>query len=249
MTKSARTSRFIFDPETVIENLRRNIVGQNDVINAMGEMLYLLKADFIDSNRPLSINFFLGPTGVGKTETVKVISKSLLGDEKYFCRIDMNTLAQEHYAAALTGAPPGYVGSKEGYTLFDIEAIEGSFSRPGIVLFDEIEKASTEVIRSVLNILDTGKLKLAGGTREINFSNCLIFMTSNVGEFKRTQGGRKWRGWSFGRRWSSQLLAEEAIKQKFDPEFIGRIDRIVQFKALDHEYIDRIINIELQKLT
>src|SRR5690606_32324507 len=125
-------------------------------------------------------SLLLGPTGVGKTEVVRLIAEAIHGQPDAFCRIDMNTLAQEHYAAALTGAPPGYVGSKEGTTLFDAEAIAGTFSRPGIVLFDELEKASTEVLRSLLNVLDSGRLTLSGGGRTLDFRNCLIFMTSNV---------------------------------------------------------------------
>ena len=103
------------------------------------------------------------------------------GRKAALCRIDMNTLAQEHYSAALTGAPPGYVGSKEGHTLFDIQAAEGDFSTPGIVLFDEIEKASPEVIRTLLSIMEEGQLRLTSGGRSINFRNCLIFMTTNLG--------------------------------------------------------------------
>jgi len=248
MAKASRTSRFAFDPKKVIEELRKNIVGQEDVIGTMTDILYLLKADFSDINRPLSVNFFLGPTGVGKTETVKLISKSILGDDKNFCRIDMNTLAQEHYAAALTGAPPGYVGSKEGYTLFNVEAIEGSFSRPGIVLFDEIEKASNEVVRSILNILDTGKLKIAGGTKEINFSNSLIFMTSNVGAREYSQAAHKRKWWPFGGGSGQEEISERALKERFDPEFLNRIERIVHFKSLGHAFVDSIIDIELHKI-
>ncbi len=258
--QATRTSRFTFEPEAVIAELQQKIIGQDDVIRGMSDMLYVLKADFSDPHRPLSVNFFLGPTGVGKTETVRVLANALLGDASALCRIDMSTLAQEHYAAALTGAPPGYVGSKEGHTLFNTEAIEGSFSRPGIVLFDEIEKASKEVIRSIMNILDTGTLKLAGGTKSVNFSNAIIFMTSNLGARelavlqKRQQ--QAWRYWwpvkflsqRFAVQQENLTIVEGAIKKTFDPEFINRIERQVVFNALDHDFVDHIVNLEIDKI-
>lgn len=252
--RATRESRFTFDPEAVIEALKQAIVGQDHVIEAMGELLYVLKADFAEASRPLGVSLFLGPTGVGKTETVRVLAKAVLGDAKQVCRIDMNTLAQEHYSAALTGAPPGYVGSKEGHTLFDIEAIEGSFSRPGIVLFDEIEKASKEVIRSILNILDTGTLRLTGGTKQINFSNALIFMTSNLGARELAQHGAM-----RNRTWWQRLtvprqnphpwqIVEPILKGSFDPEFLNRIERKLLFNPLEHRYVDGIIQLEIEKL-
>jgi ATP-dependent Clp protease ATP-binding subunit ClpA len=123
----------------------------------------------------------MGPTGVGKTETVRILAEAILGSADQLCRIDMNTLSQAHYSSAITGAPPGYVGSKENHSLLQAEKIEGSYSRPGIVLFDEIEKASQEVLRSLLNIMDSGVLHLPSGTKEISFRNTMVFMTSNVG--------------------------------------------------------------------
>ena len=135
-----RASRFRFEPEAVMARLRENIVGQDEALAAMESMLVRVKADIGEENRPLAVHLFLGPTGVGKTETVRLIAEAIHGNRDGLCRIDMNTLAQEHYAAALTGAPPGYVGSKEGHSLFDLDKVQGSFSKPGIVLFDEIEK-------------------------------------------------------------------------------------------------------------
>jgi ATP-dependent Clp protease ATP-binding subunit ClpA len=242
----------VFEPEAVMARLRARIVGQAPVLDAMEDMLRVVKADIGDPHRPLAVNLFMGPTGVGKTETVRLISEAIHGRADGFCRIDMNTLAQEHYAAALTGAPPGYVGSKEGHTLFDLDLIQGSFSKPGIVLFDELEKASTEVIRALLNVLESGRLRLSGGTRSIDFRNTLIFMTSNVGareahdyRARFRHGWRRWMGLS--PRHEDRLL-ERALHRRFDPEFINRIDRVLPFQRLDAAWLDTLLDIELGKL-
>lgn len=247
-----RPSRFKFEPPRVMERLRERIVGQEVVLDAMDDMLHVVKADISAEERPLAVNLFLGPTGVGKTETVRLLAESIHGRKDALCRIDMNTLAQEHYAAALTGAPPGYVGSKEGHTLFDIDAIQGSYSKPGIVLFDELEKASKEVVRSLLNVLDSGQLVLSGGTRRIDFRNTLIFMTSNIGarevaDYRHTfvQGWRRWLGLRPRRETQVQL---QALYRHFDPEFLNRIDRILPFQRIEGRWWDTLLDIELAKL-
>lgn len=248
----ARTSRFRFEPDAVMSRLRGNIVGQDDVLTAMESMLVRVKADIGDAQRPLAVHLFLGPTGVGKTETARLIAEAIHGNRDGLCRIDMNTLAQEHYAAALTGAPPGYVGSKEGYSLFDIDKVQGSFSKPGIVLFDEVEKASREVVRTLLNVLDTGRLVFPSGNREIDFRNTLIFMTSNAGAVAAENEARRYdRGW---RRWlglhPSHLdeLRDQALRQHFDPEFLNRIDQIHTFNRLSDGWLDALFEIQLADL-
>ncbi|RYY79253.1 MAG: ATP-dependent Clp protease ATP-binding subunit [Moraxellaceae bacterium] len=253
------TSRFLFEPKVVMQHLRARIIGQEAALGEIENMLNVVKADFSSTERPLSVTLMLGSTGVGKTETVRLISEAIYGRPDAFCRIDMNTLAQEHYAAALTGAPPGYVGSKEGTTLFDIEAIQGSFSKPGIVLFDELEKASTEVIRSLLNVLDSGTLTLSSGSKTIDFKNSLIFMTSNVGArqaqsalnyFSRLPKPAQRLCERLAEQWgkSSQHVIEKALHQQFDPEFINRIDRILHYCPVDQHWLPQLIDIELNKL-
>ncbi|WP_313239857.1 AAA family ATPase [Stutzerimonas kunmingensis] len=240
-------SRFLFDVEVVMALLRSRIVGQDAVLGEIEAMLRVVKAGIGDPERPLTVNLFIGPTGVGKTEIVRLLAQAIHGKPDAFCRIDMNTLAQEHYAAALTGAPPGYVGSKEGTTLLDAEAIAGSFSRPGIVLFDELEKASREVVRSLLNVLDSGRLSLAAGNRTLDFRNALVFMTSNVG----ARQAARWERWPISRMGRAALRSRsfgQALHRHFDPEFLNRIDRTLQFESIQGDRLKAVLDVELGKL-
>lgn len=246
--------RFHFEPTQVMQKLRERIIGQDAALNEIEKMLHVVKADFSNPERPLSVTLMLGPTGVGKTETVRLISEAIYGRADAFCRIDMNTLAQEHYAAALTGAPPGYVGSKEGHSLFDETAIAGSHTRPGIMLFDELEKASNEVLRGLMNVLDTGKLTLTAGTKTIDFRNCMIFMTSNVGAQAAQQYldklnflPKKMQDVCL-KRVPTQTIIEKVMRRKFDPEFLNRIDRTLHYQPVQDDALPRLVEIELTKL-
>lgn len=246
--------RFHFEPSKVMQLLRERIIGQDAALNEIEKMLHVVNADFSSPDRPLSVTLMLGPTGVGKTETVRLIADAIYGRPDAFCRTYMNTLAQEHYAAALTGAPPGYVGSKEGHSLFDETAIAGSHTRPGIMLFDELEKASNEVIRGLMNVLDTGRLTLTAGTKTIDFRNCMIFMTSNVGAQAAQQYldklsylPEKMQTLCL-KRAPIQRIIEKVMQRKFDPEFLNRIDRSLNYQAVQHDALPRLVEIELNKL-
>lgn len=247
-------SRFHFEPQQVMQLLRQRIMGQDAALLEIEKMLNVVKADFSSPDRPLSVTLMLGPTGVGKTETVRLIAEAIYGRPDAFCRIDMNTLAQEHYAAAITGAPPGYVGSKEGHSLFDETAISGSHTRPGIVLFDELEKASTDVIRGLMNILDSGKLTLTSGTKTIDFNNCMIFMTSNVGAQAAQQYLDKLNFLPQKlqdvclKRVPIKTIIEKVMFRKFDPEFLNRIDRTLHYQAVQADVLPQLVEIELAKL-
>lgn len=247
----ARASRFSFDPETAVKLLRERVIGQEQVLDTLDDALHTIKADFSAEHRPLFVILLLGPTGVGKTETVKVIAEAILGDSNRLCRIDMNTLAQEHYSAAITGSPPGYVGSKEGQTLFDVEKIQGSFREPGIVLFDEVEKANRDVVRAIMNIFDSGKLHLTSGVKDIDFRNTIIFMTSNIGVKELAQHKETPKIWrrlmAFFTRKDTDIL-EKALHSHFDLEFLNRIDHILPYTWLDNSSLKNVISIEIKKL-
>lgn len=248
-----RQTRFTFDPDQVLQQLQTRIIGQHEALSKIGGLLHIVRADISPEYRPLGVCLLMGPTGVGKTETVRVLAELLHGSSDALCRIDMNTLSQEHYASALTGAPPGYVGSKEGHTLFDADKIQGSYSKPGIVLFDELEKASSEVIRTLLNVLDSGLLTLPAGNKTIDFRNSLIFLTSNLGAAELAQyQGRFQRGWRKLLQPSTATesrILEQALNKRFDPEFINRIDHILHYQRLPASDSDQLLDLELNKLS
>lgn len=251
-TKRLSTSRFGFDVADIEVHLRDNIMGQDHVIDQLVRYLRTISADIGDPRKPLASLMFTGPTGVGKTETVRLLAHALYGDPDAVCRVDMNTLAQEHYAAALTGAPPGYVGSKEGTTILDQDKIEGSRNLPGIVLFDELEKASSEVILSLLNVFDNGVLTVASGERTISFRNAIVFMTSNLGaeELGRLRDQirflpRKLRKSNSARARDVML---DVLLGRFPPEFVNRIDHIETFNWIGAQQIPDILAVEVEKL-
>jgi ATP-dependent Clp protease ATP-binding subunit ClpA len=255
-------TRFRFDVNQVIKHIRSKIWGQDDVLRRLEEMLNIIWADITETDRPLYVALFLGPTGVGKTEIVRALSEAIHGNREAYCRIDMNTLAQEHYTAALTGAPPGYVGSKEGNSLFEKEKIEGSYSKPGIVLFDELEKANDQVIYSLLNVMDNGLLVMTSGEKVINFRNTMIFMTSNIGSkeiMSYADGGFKYTfrkllwflqpsNWRKSEEDFLRAVVLSQLEKRFSPEFINRFDDIFVFQWLKQDVLEHILDTNIQAL-
>lgn len=257
-TAPALSTRFTFDPGRIEAELRASIIGQDASVSQVIEILKVVRADIGDPRRPLATVLFCGPTGVGKTETVRTIARAMYGDADAFCRIDMNTLSQEHYAAAITGAPPGYVGSKEGTTILDQEKIEGTRNLPGLVLFDELEKASNEVVLALMNVFDNGVLTVASGERTYSFRNSLIFMSTNLGA--RELMALDSKDLSFRSLWarltsrgkSRQELAHDivmkALLRRFPPELVNRIDHIDTFNWISKDLMSDLVDVELERL-
>ena len=240
-------SRFRFDLTAGRDYLHANLVGQPEVSKALCSALAVVKADIADNSRPLWAALLAGPTGVGKTSSVKLLAKVLTGSEQNVCRIDMNTLSQSHYAAALSGAPPGYVGSREGVSLFDEALIKGDFSTPGIVLFDEIEKASDEVIQALLNVLEEGRLTLTGAGKTLDFRNSLIFFTTNLGSTAHPTWLDR-LGLTRKKSDSDAKAITRAVESFFTPEFYNRLDAVLVYRPLSAESAEDILGLELEKL-
>lgn len=243
--------------EDLASALHGDIIGQDDAVAATVRAVAVAAAGLRDPDRPIASLLFVGPTGVGKTELARSLAREITGSADRLCRIDMNSLAQEHYAASLAGAPPGYSGSKEQFTLLDRELVEGNASRPGVVLFDEVEKAHPTVLRALLQILDSGLLTLAAGTTTISFRNTIIILTSNLGTTEVIE--RRQRDSSliaqvantftriFQRPQSITELITEVVESFFDPELFNRFDEVVEFTNLDREATERILRRELDE--
>ncbi|RJO77562.1 ATP-dependent Clp protease ATP-binding subunit [Nocardia panacis] len=240
-----------FDRERPAARLGAAILGQPEAIDAVVRAITLAHVGAADPERPLTSILLVGPTGVGKTELVRQVAAVLRSGPEDLCRIDMNALAQEHYAASFTGAPPGYAGSKESLSLFDKGVIEGDPYTPGIVLFDEIEKADATVVRALLHVLDTGELRLANGKERISFRNSYVFLTSNLGSVALAREQRSLRGRlrraSAGRT-ADRAVVHRAVEDYFDPEFYNRIDEIVVLNRFDEPTAHSVARLEIERL-
>ncbi len=218
------------------QELAKRVVGQTEAVNAVANAVRRSRAGLQDPNRPIGSFIFLGPTGVGKTETARALAHFLFDDEHAMVRIDMSEYMEKHAVARLIGAPPGYVGFEEGGQL--TEAVR---RRPYcVVLFDEIEKAHPDVFNILLQILDDGRLTDSQG-RTVDFRNAVIIMTSNIGSSWILEEGTK--DWALV---ETQVTA--AMRQHFKPEFLNRVDDIVIFRPLGEEQIEHIVELQLVRL-
>jgi ATP-dependent Clp protease ATP-binding subunit ClpB len=217
------------------DKLRERVVGQDEALEKVAAAVRRSRAGLQDPNRPIGSFIFMGPTGVGKTETARALAEFLFDDERAMVRIDMSEFMEKHSVARLIGAPPGYVGYEEGGYL--TEAVR---RRPyAVILFDEIEKAHPDVFNVLLQILDDGRLTDGQG-RTVNFTNAVLIMTSNVGsQFIADVAGDE-------EQVTERVL--QAMKEQFRPEFINRIDDLVIFHSLKEEQIELIVDIQLRNL-
>ena len=221
---------------TMEEVLTRRVIGQKEAIEAIANAIRRSRSGLADSEKPIGSFLFLGPTGVGKTELAKTLAMFLFDTEKALIRIDMSEFMERHSVARLIGAPPGYVGYEEGGYL--TEAVR---RRPySVILFDEIEKAHSDVFSVLLQILDDGRLTDGKG-RTVDFKNTVIILTSNIGsQMIFEQSGEEEE--------SLRGKLMEVLQQYFKPEFLNRLDDIIVFHRLSKEQIKDIVRIQISNL-
>ncbi len=221
------------------QRLRERVIGQDDALTTVANAIRRSRAGLSDPKRPIGSFIFLGPTGVGKTETARALAEFLFDDEQAMVRIDMSEYMEKHAVSRLIGAPPGYIGFDEGGQL--TEAVR---RRPyAVILFDEIEKAHPDVFNVLLQVLDDGRLTDSKG-RTVDFKNTVLIMTSNLGAHA-LQGEALDSEAAFDRA-REQVM--EILKQSFRPEFLNRVDDIVIFRPLGEEQLSHIIDLRLEDM-
>ena len=234
------------------EELHKRVISQDDAVTAVAKAVRRARAGLKDANRPIGSFLFLGPSGVGKTELARTLATQLFGSADNMIRIDMSEFMEKYSVSRLVGAPPGYVGYEEGGELTDAVR-EKPYS---VILFDEVEKASSDFFNLLLQVLDEGRLTDSKG-RTVDFRNTVIIMTSNLGAAHLKPSGPV-MGFSTGsdndkdRKASFEIAKKEImadVKRFFRPEFLNRIDEIIVFKPLEQKDLRQIVDILLKDLT
>jgi ATP-dependent Clp protease ATP-binding subunit ClpB len=218
------------------DQMRKRVVGQDDALRVVAGAVRRARAGLQDPERPIGSFIFLGPTGVGKTETARALAEFLFDDEHAMTRIDMSEYMEKHSVSRMIGAPPGYVGYEEGGAL--TEAVR---RRPfSVVLFDEIEKAHPDVFNVLLQVLDDGRLTDGQG-RTVDFRNTVLIMTSNI-------GSQYIIDLDASQHEEIERRVEEALRAHFKPEFLNRVDDTIVFHQLGRAECERIAEIQLERV-
>jgi ATP-dependent Clp protease ATP-binding subunit ClpA len=247
--------------ENLAGGMRRMIVGQDDALDVILPYIDLHEAGLAPEGRPAGVFLLLGPTGTGKSRTVEALADALHGSERHLLRIDCGEFQLDHEVAKLIGAPPGYLGHRETHPMLSqqkLNSVTSERSDLSLVLFDEVEKAAPSFARLLLGVLDKATLKLGDNTT-VNFERSLIFMTANVGarEMARTmepgyglakaaQGGDGGAGPIQTEKLARIGMA--ALKKRFSPEFLNRIDRTITYRPLQREDFRRILQLQIEAL-
>ena len=237
--------------------LRRQVVGQDRAVRRLARVYQVFRAGLSTPGRPVVNLLFLGPTGSGKTRLVEATADALFEKPRAFIKVDCAEFQHSHEIAKLIGSPPGYLGHRETQPLITQETLDQHHTEKiklSLVLFDEIEKASDALWQLLLGILDKGTLTL-GDNRRVDFSRTMIFLTSNLGSHEVMNLMSGGLGFSANRKNEDEELdqkiykaAKEAAKRKFSPEFLNRIDKVIVFRALTRDNLEKILDIELERV-
>jgi ATP-dependent Clp protease ATP-binding subunit ClpC len=250
MTKIPLTKLNLDDKNTLInleEELNKSVIGQKEAITKIAKSIRRNRLGIKDPNKPIGSFILLGSTGVGKTLLAKELAKQIFGSDENLIRVDMSEFQEKHTVSRLIGSPPGYVGYDEGGQL-----TEQVKTKPySVVLFDEVEKAHKDIFSALLQLLDEGYMTDSFG-RKINFKNCLIIMTSNLGVKKMQEFGAG-IGFSgknnvYANEELKKTMLNKELKNHFAPEFINRLDEVIVFNTLQNEDIQKIVLVEINKL-
>lgn len=241
--------------EELSARLKRRVVGQDASIDSIVPYVELFEAGLAPEARPVGVFLLLGPTGTGKTRTVEALAEALHGHERNVLRIDCGEFQMDHEVAKLIGAPPGYLGHRETQPMLSqhrLNAVTSDRSSLSLVLFDEIEKAAPSLARILLGVLDKATLKLGDNTA-VNFERSLIFLTSNLGA--REMGRELRQRWGLAAATGAPLepgrlerIAGSALRRRFSPEFVNRIDRTLTYRPLGREECERVLDLQLGDL-
>ena len=237
--------------------LHQRVVGQERAVRRLARVYQVFRAGLCTPGRPVANLLFLGPTGSGKTRMVEATAEALFGDARAVVKIDCAEFQHSHEIAKLIGSPPGYLGHRETPAVLTQEALDRCHTEStklSLVLFDEIEKASDALWQLLLGILDKGTLTL-GDNRRVDFSRCMVFLTSNLGSHEVMSLMEGGLGFAAARIDEDEerdqkiyRAATDAARRKFSPEFMNRIDKVIVFRALTHQHPERILDIELERV-
>jgi ATP-dependent Clp protease ATP-binding subunit ClpA len=244
-------------PEDMSSAMCQKIIGQPDAVGGIIPFIRMFQAGLTPEGRPAGVFLLLGPTGTGKTRTVEALAEVLHGTPRHVLRVDCGEFQMDHEVAKLIGAPPGYLGHRETHPILTQQrllAATSEHSPISLVLFDEIEKAAPSMTRILLGILDKGTLRL-GDNSNVNFDHSLIFLTSNLGARQMATAlnpafgfcsSLETRSQEIGRK--LQKIGTNAVRRRFSPEFVNRIDSVITYQPLGEEALSEILDIELGNL-
>lgn len=251
--RSKKTSE-LEEVSTLATLLERKLVGQPKAIRSIIPFVEMFQAGLAPEGRPIGVFLLLGPTGTGKTRTVEVLAEALHGSEKNILKVDCGEFQMEHEVAKLIGAPPGYLGHRETPPMLTQQKLNSVASEKcgaSIILFDEIEKAAASMTRLLLGVLDKATLRLGDNTT-VNFERTLIFLTSNLGAKGMARELAPGFGFAQPTRPSAEdvrarleTIAVGAVRRKFPPEFMNRVDAVVTYQPLDRASLEHILDLQL----